>query len=139
MSTSGWKSAKSLGAKYAVLTARHEDGFCLWPTKTTEDRVRNSPWKNGRGDVVKEFVEACRRHGIKPGLYFSPELQRTRNIPAQGPASRGSGEKPWSSITNLRWQDSAFVQKYRQLEVDQITELLTDYGPIYRILDGPLE
>ncbi|MFQ8804577.1 MAG: alpha-L-fucosidase [Alistipes indistinctus] len=60
------EAAKSLGAKYAVLTARHEDGFCLWPTKTTEYCVRNSPWKNGRGDVVKEFVEACRRHGIKP-------------------------------------------------------------------------
>lgn len=125
------EAAKSLGAKYAVLTARHEDGFCLWPTKTTEYCVRNSPWKNGRGDVVKEFVEACRRHGIKPGLYFSPNYNGHEIFqPKDRPVEWG---KVWDSITNLRWQDSAFVQKYRQLEVDQITELLTDYGPIYQI------
>ena len=125
------EAAKSLGANYAVLTARHEDGFCLWPTKTTEYCVRNSPWKNGRGDVVKEFVEACRRHGIKPGLYFSPNYNGHEIFqPKDRPVEWG---KVWDSITNLRWQDSAFVQKYRQLEVDQITELLTDYGPIYQI------
>ena len=62
------QTAKDMGAKYAILTARHEDGFCLWPTKTTDYNISNSPWKDGKGDLVKDFVEACRRHGLKPGL-----------------------------------------------------------------------
>ena len=57
------EAAKSLGAKYAVLTARHEDGFCLWPSKYTEHSVKNSPFK---GDVVKEAAEACRRGDALP-------------------------------------------------------------------------
>eukprot|EP01052_Picozoa_sp_SAG31_P003523 SAG31_NODE_136_length_23089_cov_8.825924_17_plen_521_part_00 len=64
-------AAKAMGAGTAVLTARHEGGFCLWPSKYTEYSIKNSPYKNGRGDVVMEFVTACRTHGIKPGLYIA--------------------------------------------------------------------
>ncbi|MHA1734032.1 MAG: alpha-L-fucosidase [Promethearchaeota archaeon] len=64
--------ARSFGANYMVLTAKHHDGFCLWPTETTDYSVRSSPWRGGSGDVVGEFVEACKRDGMEVGFYLSP-------------------------------------------------------------------
>jgi alpha-L-fucosidase len=64
-------AAKSLGAGSAVMTARHEGGFALWPSKFTNYSIAHSPYKNGQGDIVMEFVTACRAHGIKPGLYIA--------------------------------------------------------------------
>ncbi|MBQ3038919.1 MAG: alpha-L-fucosidase, partial [Clostridia bacterium] len=58
------KTIKEAGAKYAVFTAKHHDGFALWPSKYTEYSVKNAPWKNGNGDVVREFVDACRKYDI---------------------------------------------------------------------------
>ena len=66
------KTIKEAGAKYAVLTCKHHDGFANWPSKYTEYSVKNTPWKNGQGDVVREYVDACREFGIKVGLYYSP-------------------------------------------------------------------
>ena len=59
---------KKGGAKYAVLVCKHHDGFALWPSEYTNYSVASSRWKNGKGDVVKEFTDACRRHGIRTGL-----------------------------------------------------------------------
>lgn len=94
------------GMKAVILTCKHHDGFCLWPTKTTEHSVRNSAWRNGRGDVVKEISEEARKRGMKFGVYLSPW---DRNA-----AQYGGPE---------------YVRLYR----DQLRELLTQYGPICEV------
>jgi alpha-L-fucosidase len=101
---------KMAGMKGAILTCKHHDGFCLWPTKTTEHCIRNSGWRNGEGDVVREISQAAQRHGLKFGVYLSPW---DRNNAAYG--------KP------------EYIAIYRA----QLTELLTQYGPIFEIwFDG---
>jgi alpha-L-fucosidase len=96
----------SAGMRGVVLTAKHHDGFCLWPTATTEHSIRNSSWRSGKGDVVRDIAHAARRAGVSFGVYLSPW---DRNNPAYG--------KP------------AYIDIYRR----QLTELLTDYGPIFEV------
>lgn len=103
--------AKAAGAKALVLTAKHHDGFCLWPSAYTDYSVKYSPWKNGQGDVVREFVDACRRYDLVPGLYLSP-WDRHEATYGNSPA-------------------------YNQFYLNQLTELLTQYGELGEIwFDG---
>lgn len=104
------RAARTAGFRAMILTAKHHDGFCLWPTRTTNHSVAASPWRDGGGDVVREFVGACRAEGLRPGLYCSPW---DRNAPSYG--------------------DS----RYNDMFCDQLTELLTQYGPIHQVwFDG---
>lgn len=98
------------GFETLVLTAKHHDGFCLWPSKYTQHDVASSPWKNGKGDIVKEVAGACRKYGIKLGLYLSPW---DMHEPVYGTPS------------------------YNEYYMNQLRELLTNYGPVAEVwFDG---
>jgi alpha-L-fucosidase len=105
------RTARAAGFKSMILTAKHHDGFCLWPTRTTTHSVASSPWRNGQGDVVREFVDACRAEGLKAGLYLSPW---DRNASVYGDSPR-----------------------YNDFYIAQLTELLTRYGALHEVwFDG---
>lgn len=105
------KGLQSAGMKGLILTCKHHDGFCLWPSQYTNHTVSNTPYKNGKGDIVKEVSEACKKYGMKFGVYLSP----------------------WD-MTDERYGTGT---EYNDFFVNQLEELLTKYGEIFEVwFDG---
>ena len=120
-------AAKDMGAKFMVFTARHEQGFCLWPTKTTDYSIANSPYQSGKGDIVRDFINACKKHGLIPGLYTAPWID------SHWDEENGIIISNTGDINKLN--DESLYQKALQKEKEQIRELLSNYGPIFFLWD----
>ncbi|MBR4204600.1 MAG: alpha-L-fucosidase [Clostridia bacterium] len=115
------RSAAQLGAKYAVLVANHCTGFSLWNTKVNDFSIASTDWRGGGGDICREFIEACRAYGLKPGFYYS------------------TGCNGYYGIDDgLRWDyRSPYYQEYVKNVEAQVTELWTEYGELFEIwFDG---
>ncbi|MFA5449907.1 MAG: alpha-L-fucosidase [Clostridia bacterium] len=111
LDTDQWvRAVKAAGMGAVILTAKHHDGFCLWQTATTDYSIKHSPYKDGKGDIVKELSLSCKKYGLKMGLYLSPWDRNSKHYA---------------------------TERYNDFYIEQLTELLTNYGDIFAIwLDG---
>jgi alpha-L-fucosidase len=123
LNTDQWiKAAKEAGATYVVLVAKHCSGFSLWPTEAHEYSIKNSPWKNGKGDIVADFIASCKKYNIKPGIYASAAANAYCKVDNPG------------LVIN---RDPVAQKKYNEIVMQQLTELWTRYGNLFEIwFDG---
>ena len=119
LDTDQWiKAAKSAGANYAVLVAKHGTGFALWPTKANDYHIGNTNWKNGKGDIVADFIASCEKYDVKPGIYYNTNVNTLY----------GAAFKKF---------DQDEQKAYNNIVLKQLTELWTNYGPLFEIwFDG---
>ena len=123
LDTDQWiKASKAAGATYAILVAKHCSGFSLWPTAAHQYSVKNTPWRNGQGDIVKDFIASCKKYGLKPGIYASTTANGYLQVDNPGKVVSGNKEEQ---------------QKYNEVVRTQLTELWTNYGKLFEVwFDG---
>ena len=120
LNTDQWiKAAHDAGAKYAVLVAKHGTGFCLWPSKVHNYPVGGTPWKNGKGDIVGDFIKSCKKYGVRPGIYYS------------------TGSNTFYGVHNDNFFSANARKEFNKMMLAQLTELWTQYGKLFEIwFDG---
>lgn len=142
--TDDWcREMKEAGMKMAILTVKHHDGFCLWQTRYTTHGIMSTGYRDGKGDILRELAESCRKYGLKLGIYLSPadlyqiespdglygnlSPRTMRTIP------REVEGRPFENKTTFRFE----LDDYNEYYLNQLFELLTEYGPISEVwLDG---
>lgn len=144
LDTDSWCEAMvAAGMEKVILTAKHHDGFCLWQTRYTKHSVASSPWRDGKGDVVRDLAASCRRFGMKLGIYLSPadlyQIENSEGLYGNKSAYRERviprpvDGRPFASTKSFRF----VVDDYNEYFLDQLFELLTEYGPIDEVwFDG---
>ncbi|MDE7152127.1 MAG: alpha-L-fucosidase [Candidatus Amulumruptor sp.] len=145
LDTDQWvKAMKEAGMKKVIITAKHHDGFVIWQSRYTDHGIMNSPFKGGKGDIVRELSESCKKYGMKLGIYLSPadlyqienanglygnlSPKTTRTIP------RKVEGRPFANETTFTFDG---IDDYNEYFLNQLFELLTEYGPIHEVwFDG---
>lgn len=120
LDTEQWvKTAKDAGATYAILTAKHCSGFCLWPSKEYENCLTQSSYMDGNGDIVGDFIASCRKYRLKPGLYYSTGCNAFMNFDM--------------SANRMPNQETDDYEHYSKLVEQQLRELWENYGELFEI------
>jgi alpha-L-fucosidase len=144
LDTDQWcRAMKAAGMKLVVFTAKHHDGFCLWPTRYTRHSVAASPWRDGQGDVLRDLSESCQKHGIKLGVYLSPadlyQIENPEGLYGNGSSytqrtiPRPVAGRPFADKRTFTYG----CDDYNEYFLNQLFELLTEYGPVHEVwFDG---
>ncbi len=123
LDTDQWvKSVKAMGGEYAVLVVKHCTGFCLWPSEAHDYGIKRSPWKNGRGDILADFIASCKKYDVRPGVYYSAAANGYFKVDNPG---------------LVRSKDPQEQTQYNAMVEQQLTELYSNYGKFFEIwFDG---
>lgn len=144
LDTDQWCEAMTAGGmKMVIITVKHHDGFCLWQSRYTKHGVMSSPFKDGKGDVLKELSESCQKYGLKLGIYLSPaDLYQIENKEGlygnlseytERVIPRPVEGRPFANKTTFKFK----VDDYNEYFLNQLFELLTEYGPVHEVwFDG---
>jgi len=144
LDTDQWCDAmKSSGMKMVIITVKHHDGFCLWQSRYTKHGIMSTPYKDGKGDILKELSESCQKYGLKLGVYLSPaDLYQIENKDGlygnlstytERVIPRPVEGRPFENKTTFKFK----VDDYNEYFLNQLFELLTEYGPIHEVwFDG---
>ncbi|NRA48869.1 MAG: alpha-L-fucosidase, partial [Phaeodactylibacter sp.] len=144
LDTDQWCMAmKAAGMKRVIFTAKHHDGFCLWQTRYTTHGIMSSPFQDGKGDVMRALSESCRKYGLELGVYLSPadlyQIEHSEGLygnlseATERVIPRPIPGRPFQDTTTFRFE----VDDYNEYFLNQLFELLTEYGPIHEVwLDG---
>jgi alpha-L-fucosidase len=144
LDTDQWcATMKAAGIRRVIMVVKHHEGYCLWPTRYTSHSVASSPWRDGKGDVLRELVASCEKYGLNLGIYLSPaDLYQiespggyygNRSLFTEREIPRKVEGRPFKDQRTFAYR----VDDYNEYFLNQLFELLTEYGPIYEVwFDG---